>query len=172
MQTLRRVPRGVSVKNYVCISCQTYTPPFLHYSGVAESGAGLHALWPQRVWPTPNHGRSLFGLAFRSLDDVAMVSVSRSLALFLGLAGQTPSKRRRSPLQPFTNSRLSRSTSKLCTVFYGALRASCEVDLRLSACSSANPSFATGDSGRQFDHSLSTEFFFLVFTLFLVSASN
>ena len=25
VQTLRRVPRGGSVKNYVCISCQTYT---------------------------------------------------------------------------------------------------------------------------------------------------
>lgn len=37
LQMLRRVSGGGSVKNYVCISCQTYTPSFLHHqAGVPE----------------------------------------------------------------------------------------------------------------------------------------
>lgn len=120
----------------------------------------------------PTMAGHLFGPASRSFGDVAIVSVSRALALFLGLAASKPSKRRRGPLQPFTSSPLPRSMSKPCTGLYGALWASCEVNLHLPTCSSANSSFVTGDLGGRFDHSLSTKLFFLVFTLFLAPARN
>jgi hypothetical protein len=44
LQMLRRVPRVGSVKNYVCISCQTYTPPFASTEALVQA-AGTNVLF-------------------------------------------------------------------------------------------------------------------------------
>lgn len=61
------------------------------------------------------------------------------------------------------------SQSKPCAGLYGALRGSCEVDLRLLAYSSANLPSVIGGPRSRFDCLLNTDSLFLVFILFLVS---
>lgn len=78
---------GWECKTYVCISCQTYTPPFLHHQAWQETAQVYTSQDHSRLGHLPTMADHLFGPAFRSLGDVTIVSVSRSLALFFGLAG-------------------------------------------------------------------------------------
>ena len=90
---------------------------------------------------------------------------------FLDCRAESPAERRRGPLWPFVAPSPASSQSKPCAGLYGALRGSCEVDLRLPACSSANLLSVIGDPRSRFDCPLNTDPFFLVFILFLVPLS-
>ena len=77
---------GGSVKVTFAFLAKLTHPPFLHHQAWQEAAQVYTPQDHSGFGHLPTMAGHLFGPAFRSLGDVAMDSVSRALALFLGLA--------------------------------------------------------------------------------------